>query len=37
MGITQEVIKGMGGLIITMVQGEVIDLKIMIGIGVGHM
>ena len=37
MGITQEVIKGMGDLIITMVQREIIEVKIMIGIGLGHM
>ena len=35
-GITHEVIKGMGGLIIIMVQEEVIEVKITIGIGVGH-
>ena len=36
-GITQEVIKGMEGLTITIIEGEVIEVKIMIGIGVGHM
>ena len=37
MDITQEVIKGMGDLIIIMIQKEVIEVKIRIGIGVGHM
>ena len=37
MGITQEVIKGMGGVIITTIKEEVIEVKIMIRIGVGHM
>ena len=37
MGITQEVIKGMRGLIITIIEGKVIEVKITIGIGVGHM
>ena len=37
MGITQEEIKGMVGFITIMVQEEVIEVKITIGIVVGHM
>ena len=37
MGIIQEVAKGMGGMIITLIEGEVAEVKIMIGIGVGNM
>ena len=37
MGIIQEVIKGMGDLIITVIEGEVIEVKITTGIGVDHM
>ena len=32
-----EVIKGIGDLKITITEGEVIEVKIIIGIGVGHM
>ena len=35
-GIIQGVIKGMGGQIITIIEGETLEVKIMIGIGVGH-
>ena len=34
-GIVQEVIKGMGGQIITITEGETLEVKIMIGVG-GH-
>ena len=38
MGIIQEVVKGMGGLIvITIIEGGVTEVKITIVIGVGHM
>ena len=39
MGIMQEVIKGMGGsiIIIITIEGVVIEIKIMIGTGAGHM
>ena len=37
MAIAQGVIKGMGNLIIIMVQEEVMEVTITIGIGVGHM
>ena len=37
MGIMLEVIKGFGCLIKTMIEGEVIKVKIIIGIGEGHM
>ena len=37
MGIIQEKIKGMGGLTIVTVEREALEVKIMIGIGVGHM
>ena len=36
-GIIQEVIKGMGGQIIAITEGETLEVKITIGIGVGHM
>ena len=36
MGIIQEVIKGMGGEIIAITEGEMLEIKIMTGIGVGH-
>ena len=36
MGIIQEVIKGMGGWIITITEGETLEVKIIVGIGVGH-
>ena len=36
-GIMQEVIKGMGGtIIITIIEEVVIEIKIMIGTGIGH-
>ena len=37
MGIIQKVIKGMGGQIIAITEGETSEVKIMKGIGVGHM
>ena len=36
MGIIQEVTKGMGDQIITITEWETLEVKIMIGIGVGH-
>ena len=36
MGIIQEVIRGMGGKIIAITEGETLEIKIMTGIGVGH-
>ena len=36
MDIIQEVVKGMLDLIITIIEGEIREVKIMIGIGVGH-
>ena len=36
-GIIQEVIKGMEGIIVVMTEEVVIEIKIMIEIGVGHM
>ena len=36
-GIIQEVMKGMGGQIIAITEGETLEIKITIGIGVGHM
>ena len=37
MDIIQEVINGMGGQIIAITEGETLEIKIMTGIGVGHM
>ena len=37
MGIIQEVIKGMGGQIITIIEGETLEVKTMTGIGVCNM
>ena len=36
MGIIQEVIKGMGGQIIAITEGETLEIKVTKGIGVGH-
>ena len=36
MGIIQGITKGMGGLTIVTIEGEASEIKIMIGIGVGH-
>ena len=36
MGIIQEAIRGMGDQIITIIEGETSEVKIMIGIEVGH-
>ena len=37
MGIIQEVIKSKGGQIIGITEGETLEIKITVGIGVGHM
>ena len=37
MGIIQEVIKAMEGIIVVIIEEVVIEIKIMIEIGVGHM
>ena len=37
MGIIQEVFKGMGDQMMAIIEGETLGVKIIIGIGVGHM